>query len=130
MNRIKLAVLSLIALAFACPIGFRTANAKGEQSTADKVEDATLGKPVEDKRPLEEQVADLRAQLAAVQNAVPGAVVAPPTVTGSTQLLIQGAGVDAKDVTWRITAGLTPAQAVEVALQEKNEAASRKEAKK
>lgn len=75
-NRIKLAVLNLFALAFACPAGFRTAN-------------------VNDK-----------------------GVEAPLTPT---ELLIKGAGVDAKDVTWRIQAGLTPEQAVEVALAEKHE---------
>jgi alkylation response protein AidB-like acyl-CoA dehydrogenase len=130
MNRIKLAVLSCFALVFSAPIGFSTANAKAaEQSLADKIEDTALGKPVADDRPVEEQLADLRAQLAAVRNAVPTAAVMP-TVSSSTALLIAGAGVEQKDVAWRIIAGLSPAQAVEVALQEKNEAVSRKEAKK
>lgn len=46
---------------------------------------------------------------------------APAAPTGATALLIQGAGVDAKDVTWRIRAGLTPEQAVMVVQQEKLE---------
>ena len=40
--------------------------------------------------------------------------------TSSLGLLIKGAGVEASDVNWRIVAGLSPAQAVEVALAQKN----------
>jgi hypothetical protein len=125
MKQIKLVVLSFLALAFAAPAGFCTANAK-EPPLADKVEDAVLGKPVEDDRPLKEQVADLKATVAALRAAVPVPPVFPVT-GGSTDLLIKGAGVKAEDVNWRIRAGLTAAQAVEVALAEKNLA---KEAKK
>jgi hypothetical protein len=134
MNRIKLAVLSLLALAFARPVGFSTANTKAaekEQPLADKVEDAVLGKPIVDDRPPQEQIADLRAELAAVRAAVPVPVAAiAPLVTGTTALLIAGAEVDPADVGWRIRAGLSPAQAVEVALQEKNEAAANKKGAK
>jgi hypothetical protein len=47
----------------------------------------------------------------------------PPPEDSEVGLLIKGAGVDYKDVLWRIRAGLTPKQAVEVALNEKREAA-------
>jgi hypothetical protein len=86
MNRIKLLLLSLIALVFSAPIGFRTANVKPDPNTG----------------PLPGEEAP-----------------APDSEVG---LLIKGAGVDWKDVTWRIRAGLTAKQAVEVALNEKREA--------
>jgi hypothetical protein len=131
-QRIKLAVLSMLALAFARPIGFSTANAKAaETPTADQVENAALGKRNPDAT-VEERLAALEAENANLRAAMPVPVpVIEPVVGGTTALLIQGAGVDPADVTWRIRAGLTPAQAVEVALQEKNEAkANKKEAKK
>lgn len=80
MNRIKLAVLSLLALAFARPAGCCTANAES----------------------------------------------AAPADSSPLALLCKGAGVKAEDVTWRIQAGLSLAQAVEVALNNKNEAAATK----
>jgi hypothetical protein len=126
MKQIKLVMLSFLALAFAAPAGFRTANANADEPLANKVEDAVLGKPVEDDRPLKEQVADLKATVAALRTAVP-VLPLPPVVGASTELLMKGAGVKAEDVNWRIRAGLTAAQAVEVALAEKNLA---KEAKK
>lgn len=94
----------------------------------EKIAAAVRGEPVEDNRPLGEQIADLKAQLASVRSALP--VPPPPPVTpGSLDLLVKGAGVDVADVGWRIRAGLSQAQAVEVALQEKNETAARKESK-
>jgi hypothetical protein len=127
MKNFKLAVLSLLALVFARPIGFSTANAA---SAADKAEDAALGKPNPDET-IEQTVARLSAEVVALRaaSAVP---IAPavPIVTGSTELLMKGAGVNVGDVAWRIRAGLSPAQAVEVALMEKNEAKRAKEAKK
>jgi Rho termination factor, N-terminal domain len=47
----------------------------------------------------------------------------PPDPNSEVGLLIKGAEVDYKDVLWRIRAGLTPKQAVDVAKQEKLEAA-------
>lgn len=47
----------------------------------------------------------------------------PPAPDSEVGLLIKGAGVDYKDVLWRVRAGLTPKQAVEVALNEKREKA-------
>lgn len=76
ITRIKLTLLSLFALAFACPLGFRTANAADEQ---------------------------------------------PPDPNSEVGLLIKGADVDYHDVLWRVRAGLTPKQAVEVAQQNKLE---------
>ncbi len=98
----------------------------GTQPLADKVEDVVLGKPVVDNRPLDVQVAELKAQLAAVRSSMPVPPVLIPTVNSSTTLLIQGAGVSVDDVAWRIRAGLDPAQAVEVAIQEKNEREAKK----
>lgn len=87
MNRTKLLLLSLGALIFGAPIGFRTANAKPDPNTGP----------------------------------LPGEEA--PAADSEVGLLIKGAGVDWKDVTWRIRAGLTAKQAVEVALNEKRELA-------
>ena len=147
-NRIKLAVLSFVALAFAAPIGFCTANATDahpalEEMKVDDLKALAASKNVE--IPSDAKKADIIAALqkagaggeetqeqriarleAHVQRLTAASTVALPMLqtaapTGTTALLIQGAGVDAKEVTWRMNAGLSAAHAVEVALQEKTE---------
>jgi hypothetical protein len=79
-QRSKLLALSLLALAFAAPIGFRTANAKSRTSSGQ-----------------------------------------PPPQTTETDRLCEAAGVDPKDVLWRIRSGLTAEQAIAVAVTNKLE---------
>lgn len=81
-QRIKLVALSLLALAFAPPIGCRTANAESTKP------DAKTGAP-------------------------------PPK--SELDRLCEEAGVDPKDVIWRIRPGFTAKQAIEVAVNEKLE---------
>ncbi len=114
MKRLNLVVLSLASLAFGPARGFCTANTQAEDIAEMKVKLEAQ----------EEEIARLRA---ASTVALPGPGHEMPS---STSLLIKGAGVEAEDVNWRIRAGLSPAQAVEVAMNEKNEAAATKEAKK
>ena len=115
IKRIRIAVMSIIALAFSAPVGFRTANTKrGGGKRGRKLEDVETGAP------------------AAPAVEVPTPAAEPPdpreqpidqsSLSDETKTLIKGAGVDAKDVVWRIRAGLTPYQAVEVAAAEKAEA--------
>lgn len=118
MKQIKLAVLSLVALAIARPPGFCTAN-----TVADNEADIAA---------LKAQVAKQEEELKALRAAQPVPVPPGETLPSSLDLLIKGAGVKAEDVLWRIRAGLSHEQAVEVALAEKleAEAAKKKEAKK
>ena len=115
MKQIKLAALSLLALVYACPPGMRTANAQ-----ADDI--ATL----------KDQVARQDEELKALRAAQPVPVPAPEVPLTSADLLLKGAGVSPEDVNWRVRAGLSVEQAVEVAVTEKAEveAAKKKEAKK
>lgn len=154
-KRIKLAVLSLLALAFSAPIGFCTANADAppalDEMTVEQLKDLAAKNNVtitSDMKKADivaalqtgsgnggetdaQRIARLETQVERLTAAAPVALPQiAPQVSSSTALLIAGAGVDEKDVTWRIRAGLSPAQAVEVALQEKNEAKAAKEAKK
>lgn len=62
---------------------------------------------VEAGAPTEEQKADLAGDA---------------NISDNLKLLLKGAGVEAKDVIWRIRAGLTEKQAVDVAAAEKAEA--------
>ena len=105
MKTIKIVVLSLAALAFGAPVGFRTANVKRKPKLAAEPAAPAVGEPTETEK---EKIAD------------------DANLPEATKLLIKGAGVDAKDVVWRIRAGLTPAQAVEVAANEKAEAEAAK----
>lgn len=104
MKRIKLVVLSLAALVFARPAGMCTANTQAEDIAA-----------------LQEKLAKQEEVIAGLRAAQP--IPPPPAeALGATGLLIKGAGVKLEDVDWRIRAGLSPAQAVEVAAAEKLEA--------
>lgn len=105
MKTIKIAVMSMLALAFGAPVGFRTANAKRKAkatapTTADPTGPQAAGEPTETQK---EKIAD------------------DANLSDETKLLIKGAEVDPKDVVWRIRAGLAPKQAVEVAAAEKAE---------
>ena len=170
MKQIKLVVLSLLALAFARPVGFCTANNEAppteralEDYTVDELKEiaphysveitASMkkadivsaiksaagynsrnieSKPEDRLSALEQRVEQLAEENARLRAASPVAIEPTTGLDNTTTLLIQGAGVKAEDVTWRIRAGLSPAQAVEVALNEKNEreAATTEEAKK
>lgn len=123
MKQIRLVVLSLAALALGRPSGFCTANTTAEppaKKPADNTADIAALKARIDAQDLELQ----QLRRAASVSLAP---VAPDTTTS---LLIKGAGVDPEDVTWRIRAGLSPAQAVEVAALEKAEAEKAKGEKK
>lgn len=130
MKKLNLVVLSLAALAFGQRAGFCTANA----AAGDPPEKDDGKKPTQGDRlaALEERLAQQDAELAQLRAA--SNVALPTALPGSLDLLLKGAGVEMKDVGWRIRAGLSHEQAVEVALNEKLEretaAAKAKEAKK
>jgi hypothetical protein len=119
MIRIKLALLSAIAVAFARPIGFSTANAAATDAPPTEEKPKTNSDRI---ALLEQRIAAQDDELARLRTASPVAI--EPGTDHTTQLLIKGAGVKMEDVGWRIRAGLSPAQAVEVALTEKTEADS------
>lgn len=104
MKTIRLTILSLAALVFARPRGFCTANTLTEDVAA--INDR-LAK-------VEAENADLKAQLAAAQ-----AAPAPVEDLGTLALLCKGAGVELRDVKWRVQAGLDPEQAVQAALAQR-----------
>jgi hypothetical protein len=112
MKKLKLIALLALASVFGRPPGLCTANAASDDIAT-----------------LKEQVAALQEQLAAKN--------AAPQIPTTTELLIKGAGLEnADDVTWRIQAGLDPAQAVEAAVSQlaedkraAKEAGKKKEAK-
>lgn len=124
MKHTKLTVLSLLALAFARPTGFCTANtaAAADEAKADKKEKSDLDA-------LRERLDKLEAENKALREAAPIAVK-PDTTFSAHDLLIKGAGVDPDDVNWRIRAGLAPHQAVEVAVAEKLEREAKKKGAK
>src|SRR4051812_32701734 len=118
MNRMKLVVLSLGALICARPHGLCTANTETPDDTrSDKK--PTLASHSEELAELRKQLDAQAAELEQLRRASPVALTVAaddePRLD-STSLLIKGAGVNAEDVNWRIRAGLTPAQAVEVAV--------------
>jgi len=117
MKQFRLVVLSLAALAFARPPGFCTANAAAEPPKDEGGKPPTQGERL---AALEEHIARQDEELARLRAASPTALAADP-LPGSLDLLLKGAGVEMKDVGWRIRAGLSHEQAVEVALNEKRE---------
>lgn len=108
MKQLQLVVLSLTALVLGRSRGMCTANTQAEDIAA-------LQKTVDRQQ---EEIAALRA-----------GTKAAPEPSSTLALLCKGAGVELENVTWRIKAGLTEAQAVEVAAREAQEAKERKEKK-
>ena len=120
MKHIKLVVLSLAALVFGRPAGFRTANTKAADAKA----------PAEPS--VEERLARLEAENAELkkQLSLPP-VLDPAPSDGPLAMLCKGAGVDLADVRWRMQAGLDGEQAVEAALaQNQHDAGGDKKGKK
>jgi hypothetical protein len=110
MNRIKLVVLSLLALVFARPTGFCTANTK--KAEAPEPTAAPLS--------TEERLARLEAENLELKNQLSlPRVLDPAPADGTLAMLCKGAGVEIDDVRWRIQAGLEPDQAVQAALSQK-----------
>ncbi len=121
--KLKLILTSLAALVFGRPAGFSTANAAEDKAP----DNAALAKRLD---ALEAENTELKAQIAAKADAP----AAPAEASGTLALLAKGAGVELADCTWRVSAGLDEAQAVEAALSQKAEkerrAAAEKAAKK
>lgn len=159
MKHIKFVVLSLLALAFARPPGLCTANVADDKTKTIPPEnapstDAEIKKLKERLQAQEEEISKLRkapdnsAEIAAMKKRLAaqedeidelrsaqsaGTVTTPEEPQSEVALLCRGAGVDPSEVLWRVRAGLSPKQAVEVASLEKaerEEAAKKKEAKK
>lgn len=104
MKKTVLGLLACIGQLSARPSGFRTANSQAEDIKA-----------------LQETVAAQQEEITSLRAAAAVPPAPAQATLGSTDLLIKGAGVDAEDVNWRIRAGLSPQQAVEVAMAEKVE---------
>lgn len=112
MKQLKLIAVSLLAIAFARPAGFCTANTQAEDIAS-----------------LQEKVAQQEVELAALRAEKENTEA--PQVIGTLALLIKGAGLpNADDVLWRIQGGATPEDAVKVALaQIESDKAEEKRAK-
>lgn len=134
MKHIKLLVLSLSALVISRPPAYCTANTQADDIAALQAkfaaQEAELAKlrvassiPSPDVVALHERLTAQEEELRSLRAAAALPPPAIPALPTATELLIKGAGVDPEDVLWRIRSGLAPHQAVEVALNEKIEAA-------
>lgn len=120
MTTLKFFILHLLAIVFARPVGFSTANA-----AAEKPPEAPPPKGAAElmQRQLDAQaaeIAELRKQLSSQQ-------AAPPEEDNSLlAMLAKGAGVPLSDVRWRVQSGLDPEQAVAAAVAQKEHDAAKK----
>lgn len=125
MNR-KLILMSAVALIFGRPSAFCTAN--GDTPAAPPGVDDIIARVSALEAASAEKdskIADLEKQLAAAR-AEP-----KPAPDSMLALVAKGAGMDLKDLTWRVANGLTPEQAVQAVRAQKNyEAAKAKRAER
>lgn len=106
MKTVNLIVLSVAALLFGRPAGLCTAN-------------AAKAEPADELAELKAQLAAQNQQIKELQALATGKPEAAQEPTGVVALLAKGAGVPLSDVTWRVAAGVDPAQAVEAAIAQK-----------
>jgi hypothetical protein len=117
MKKFKLAVLSILALAFGRPGGYCTANAQSDDIAA-----------------LQAQVARQEEELKRLREAQPIPPAPPEELNSTLAMLCRGAGVELEDVRWRMASGLDQETAVQAAVaqlaEDERAAATKKGGKK